>query len=140
MAREVCRRLRLSGEETGCVSWLVARHHYFMNARRMRRSTLAKLFAHEWFELLAALHRADALASWGVLRDYEFIMARRREMPAEQIRPPALITGRDLIKLGWQPGPLFGRVLEKVRDAQLDGELSTREEALELARELAGEA
>jgi len=138
MAERVCRRLRLSTAETDRICWLIGRHHYFMHARDMRDSTLKKLFAHPGFEQLAALVRADALASWGVLRDYEFVMSRRASMPPEEIEPPPLITGRDLTEMGFEPGPLFGEVLAEVRDAQLDGDVSTRQDALELARRLAG--
>ena len=139
ITRSVCRRLRLSNAATERICWLVARHHYFMNARQMRDSTFRKLFAHPGFEQLAALHRADAMASCGILDDYDFVMARRVAMKPEDVLPPPLITGADLVALGWQPGPLFGEVLGAVRDAQLDGDVATREEALAMARRVAEE-
>ena len=137
IAEGVCRRLRLSNHETERVCWLVRRHMYFMDAPRMRESTLKKLFAEPGFEQLAELHRADALASWGDLANYEYVLERRRTMPPEVARPPRLVTGDDLIAMGYAPGPLFRLVLEAVRDAQLEGEVTTREEALALARRTA---
>jgi poly(A) polymerase len=137
MAREICRRLRLPREEAERICWLVERHLYFKDAQKMRESTLKRLFAEPGFEQLAAVHRADALASWGDLTDYDYVMARRRAMPEEEADPEPLITGRDLIEMGYEPGPLFGRVLDKVRDAQLDGEITTPAEARAMARRLA---
>ena len=48
--------------------------------------------------------------------------------------PPPLITGEDLIALGLKPGPHFKEILDTVRDAQLDGDVHTKQEAMELAR------
>lgn len=51
------------------------------------------------------------------------------EWPAEQLDPPPLLNGDDLRQLGIPGGPQLGRLLKKIRQAQLDGELKTREEA-----------
>ena len=134
LAEGVCRRLKLSRHETERVCWLVRRHMYFMDAPRMKESTLKRLFAEPGFEQLAELHRADALASWGNLDNYDYVLERRRTMPPEVVQPPRLVTGDDLKEMGYAPGPLFADVLEAVRDAQLEGEVTSREEALELAR------
>ena len=139
MARRICRRLRLSNAETERIGWLVVRHLQFRDAPKMKVSTLKRLFAHPGFAQLAEIHRADALASWGNLEAYEYVMARRREMPEEEVAPPPLVTGRDLAEMGYEPGPLFGRVLAAVREAQLDGEVKTPEDAREMARRLAGD-
>ncbi len=137
IAEGVCRRLKLSNHETERVCWLVRRHMYFMDAPRMRESTLKRLFAEPGFEQLAELHRADALASWGNLDNYSYVMERRRTMPPEVARPPRLVTGDDLLAMGYPPGPLFSQVLEAVREAQLEGEVTERGEALALARQRA---
>jgi poly(A) polymerase len=66
---------------------------------------------------------------------YEFTREKLRNLPPEQIRPEPLITGDDLIAAGLQPGPLFKELLAAVEDAQLDGAILTKEEALALVRE-----
>jgi len=111
MARAICRRLRLSNQETMRIRWLVKRHMYFKDAQKMRGRTLKRLFAEPGFEQLAELHRADALASWGNLTDYEYVMAHYRDMPPEQIEPERLINGSDLIEMGYRPGPFIGEAL-----------------------------
>jgi len=140
ISRDICRRLRLSKAETERICWLVERHLYFKDAPNMRESTLKRLFAEPGFEQLAEIHRADALASWGNLENYEYVMRRRRDMPPQEARPKSLINGHDLIAMGYAPGPMFQRVLRLVRDAQLDGDVVTREQGLAMARELAEKA
>ena len=139
MARRICRRLRLSNSETERICWLVERHLYFKDAQNMRESTLKRLFAEPGFEQLAEIHRADALASWGNLEDYNYVMEQREQLTEEEVEPPRLLTGDDLIEMGYKPGPLFGEVLEEVRDAQLEGEVTTEQEAQTLARKKAEE-
>jgi poly(A) polymerase len=56
------------------------------------------------------------------------------EYGSEKIRPELLINGNDLIGLGFKPGPLFSEILGLVEDRQLEGGLTTREEALEWVR------
>ena len=61
------------------------------------------------------------------------------ERPEESVAPPPLLTGNDLIEsLGLEPGPLIGKILEKVREAQASGEIESKEEALVMARAIAG--
>jgi tRNA nucleotidyltransferase/poly(A) polymerase len=53
------------------------------------------------------------------------------EQPSEQIHPPSLISGKDIInELGLSPGPIIGDILEIIREAQVDKVVCTREEAL----------
>jgi len=134
LALEVCKRLRVTREERERICWLIARHHYFMNGRDMRMSTLKRLFAEPGFEQLAAVHRADALASCGIGPDYEYIMASRSEIKPDAVAPDPLLTGRDLMALGMEPGPEMGRVLGLLRDAQLDGLVTDRSGALAFVR------
>jgi len=137
MATALCRRLRLPRQETERIAWLVKRHMYFRHAREMKDSTLKRLFAEPGFEDLCELVRADALASWGRLDDVDYILERRRGMTQQEVSPPPLITGADLTARGYAPGPAFGEVLSQVRERQLDGEISTRQEALQAAKEIA---
>jgi poly(A) polymerase len=50
------------------------------------------------------------------------------------VRPPLLVTGRDLIAAGYTPGPRFKELLALVEDAQLEGRIHTTEEGLEFIR------
>ncbi|HTW47467.1 MAG TPA: hypothetical protein VMD92_05935, partial [Acidobacteriaceae bacterium] len=80
------------------------------------------------------LHRIDCLSSHGDLSLWEFAKRRREELPEDAVRPPLLVTGRDLIEAGFEPGPRFKEMLAAAEDAQLEGRIATREEGLELIR------
>ena len=61
-------------------------------------------------------------------------MARLAELRREPAHRPPLISGRDLIEMGYTPGPIFTEILQAVEDMQLENALSTREEAMEYVR------
>jgi poly(A) polymerase len=134
MAEEICRRLRLSGDDTQQVSALVDHHMRFGQAPRMSESTLKKFLRMPRFEEHLALHRADCLASHGGLDSYEFVQKKLSEIPPEKMRPPRLVSGEDLISAGYSPGPEFRKILDAVENAQLEGDLSSRQAAMEFVR------
>ncbi len=136
MAAEICRRFRLSNEDTEQVLSLVANHMRFADVTRMKESTLKRFFRLPRFEEQLELHRLDCMSSHRDLGLYEFAKEKFHALPAEQIRPAPLITGDDLIAAGYQPGPMFKELLTAVEDAQLDGKISTKEEAMGLVRSL----
>jgi poly(A) polymerase len=68
---------------------------------------------------------------------YEFAKDKFHTLPAEQIRPQPLLTGADLIAAGYKPGPIFKDLLTAAEDAQLDGSISTKEEAMGLVKSMA---
>ena len=51
------------------------------------------------------------------------------------ISPPPLITGRDVMRLGYEPGPVVGYILHRVREKQIRGEIGDRQQALAFLRE-----
>jgi len=131
MAEEVCQRLKRSREVRSRVAYLVGQHSRILHAERMRPAKLKRMLREEGFAELLELARVDALAARGDLTHYEFCRARLAELGPEQMHPPRLLTGHDLIELGYRPGPLFGSILEKLEDAQLEGRLRTKAEAVE---------
>ena len=134
MAAEICRRFRFSNEETRQIVELVENHMRFMDAQRMKDSTLKRFFRLERFEEHLALHRMDCMAASGNLENWEFVRDRWRATPEEAVRPLPLLTGRELIAEGYQPGAAFKAMLRAVEDAQLEGAIATPEEALRLVR------
>ncbi len=130
MAVAVCQRLRRSRQVCERVGYLVRHHLRPLDAPEMRRSTLRRFLAEEGIDELLELARVDALASHGDLSCYEFCCARRAELGADQLRPAPFIRGRDLLALGYPTGPLYGEILNAVEEKQLEGELTSRDEAL----------
>jgi len=135
LAERICERLRFSRKETERIVALVREHLKFIQVREMRLPKLKRFLQKEDIADHLELHRLDCLASNGNLANWEFCQQKLKEFGPEALRPPRLITGHDLIALGYKPGPLFARVLHLVEEAQLEERISTREEALRLAIE-----
>ena len=134
MAAEICRRMRFSNEETHQIVALVEHHMRFADAPQMKSSTLKRFFRLSGFEEHLALHRMDCMAAHKRLENYEYVRERWQSTPDEEVLPPRLITGRELIAAGYRPGERFREMLQAVEDAQLEGAISSAEEALELVR------
>jgi putative nucleotidyltransferase with HDIG domain len=131
MAADVLRRLKAPAMLVDNVYDVIINHMNFMNVTKMRLSTLKKFLARPTLEDEMELHRADCLASHGDISNYDFIRRKQAEMPPQEIKPPALINGKDLIALGMKPGPLFGKILGEAYDLQLENKLTSRDEAVE---------
>ena len=107
----------------------------FKDVRKMRKSTLRRMMARPTFEDELALHRVDCLGSNGLLDNYEFMLAKQEEFAHQPLIPERLLTGQDLLALGWLPGKRMGEALTAVQNLQLEGSLTTRDEALAWVRE-----
>ena len=134
MAHEICRRLNFSNDDTEQIESLVANHMRFMNVEQMKDSTLKRFLRLPKFDEHMEMHRIDCLSSHGDLSLYNLVSEKIRNTPPEEIRPEPLINGHHLIALGYQPGALFKEILSTVEDAQLEGRLQSREDAIELVR------
>lgn len=135
MAREILGRFRCSNETIDRVEALVAHHLRFIEVKRMRQSTLKRFLRMDGFEEHLELHRLDCLSSHRMLANWEFMRDQRAELSEADLRPARLVTGHDLIACGRRPGPRFREILEAVETAQLEGTVTTREEALDWLRE-----
>lgn len=136
MARRICRRLRFSNEQTDRIVWLVAQHMRLAAIPDMRESKRKRFVREDGFDELLALCRLDCQASHGNLDTIHWIEDYRANLPEEALRPTPLLTGNDLIAMGYAPGPEFRRVLGAVEDGQLEGTVRNTEEAKRLARSL----
>ncbi len=139
MADSILRRLRYPNHVIDAVVPMVARHMQFMNVQKMRVAKLKRFMAEPTFEQEMELHRVDCGSSNGFTDNYEFLRAKEAEFAAEPLIPPPLVTGRDLIKLGMQPGPHFKQILEAVQTEQLEGRILARDPALEYLQRLAAD-
>jgi poly(A) polymerase len=136
MARRRLEQLKASSEDIERVSSLVANHMRFKDVPHMRVSTLKRFLRTPHFEEHLELHRLDCLASNRRTDVYDFVRSKLTEFNTEQLRPPRLLTGDDLIQAGYLPGPAFKTVIESAETAQLEGEIETHEQALALARQI----
>lgn len=139
MAETICRRLAFSNEMRHRVVGMIRRHMQFINLPRMRQSTLRRFLTASTIDDEIELHRIDCMGSHGDTENYRLAVERLghfREIVSQPGLPPPLVTGDDLIAAGLKPGPSFKRILNSVQNAQLDGKVHTREEALLLMQRL----
>lgn len=134
--RAICLRLKLSNEEKDRVTWLVAQQDALREAASFSLAKLKRALSHPYHaDQLRLLHvklLAGGIDPQPVLFCEEFLT----RTPLEEINPPPFVTGDDLIRLGLTPGPQFKALLDRIRDAQLNGELLTKAEALNLSAQL----
>jgi poly(A) polymerase len=150
MAAAVLKRLRFSSQEVAIVSKMVRAHLRPVQMAQQGAPTGRALY--RYFRdcgddagiLTLFLSLADHLATVGPNVDADgwrqhvalvnYILAKRFQEEGI-VAPPALLGGEELMReLDLSPGPLVGRLLEVLTEAQAAGEVSTREQALALAR------
>ena len=130
MTGEILRRLKFPNDVIEPTQVAVEHHMVFKDVKKMKKSTLKRMMARPTWADELALHRIDCLGSNGLLDNYEFMQAKAEEFSHEPLIPQPLLNGRDLMALGWQAGKLLGAVLTEVQNAQLEGIISTKDEAL----------
>jgi tRNA nucleotidyltransferase/poly(A) polymerase len=127
-APNIGRRLRYTNKEIDRAAWLLANRPTIAKAAELPWPRLQRLLTHEGTDELIALHEAIAGS-----HDAALAFCRERlSWPSERLNPPPLVDGSDLIRHGLNPGPEFSDLLEQTRDAQLNGEIHTHDEALAL--------
>ncbi len=133
-ARQVCGRWRLSNQQTDRATWLVQHHATLAGVRSTRWSSLQPILIADGIDDLLALHEAAAPDG-----PQEAAYCRSLlERPREELDPPPLLTGDDLLAHGVAAGPQYRVLLQRARDEQLDGEIRTKADALALVDRLVG--
>lgn len=130
MAQGILRDLRAPRQLIECVYACVENHMNFMNVQKMRTSTLKRFLSRPTINEELELHRADCLASHSDTSNYDFLTEKLQTLGAEELKPRPWVSGKDLIALGYKPGPIFGRILRAVYDEQLENRVHSRDEAL----------
>ena len=152
IAARALQRLRFSGEEIDLVQTIVSQHLRPLQLSQVETVTRRAIYrffreAGEAGVDVALLSLADHLGIYGdalepaawqrVLEVAAVLLEGYFRQRREVVSPPKLVSGRDLIaEFGLSPGPRVGELLERVREAQAEGQVSTREGALSLLREL----
>lgn len=127
----ILQRLRFPNDVREKIVACVEGHMRFKDVKNMRESTLKRFLQRETFQTELEQHRIDCLASHGDLSNWRFLKRKIKTLTREEIKPKPLLGGRDILGMGYAEGPLIGQILKAVEEAQLEGELSTKEEALQ---------
>lgn len=129
IADATMQRLRFSRADREAVINLIHYHMMFMNVQQMRKGRLKRFLGMPDFDLHLELHRLDCLSSHSMLDNYYFCVNQLQKLEEEDLHPSRLLTGHDLINLGYAPGKAMGEILHTLEDAQLEGVITTREQA-----------
>jgi len=130
LAEAVGRRWRLSRRETDRLAWLLARRIDLSDAQTKQWSVLQPLLASDGAAELIELHSVQA--KLGQLDQADVAFCREQlKRSAEDLNPSPLVGGADLIAHGIPRGPVFAKLLEQARAAQLDGLVRDRARAME---------
>ncbi|MDP9050110.1 MAG: CCA tRNA nucleotidyltransferase [Acidobacteriota bacterium] len=132
IAEDILARLRFSNDDSAQILALIKNHMRFGDILQMKQSTLKRFLRLPRFEEHLELHRLDASSAHGDLRLYDFARAQFEAEPEPDLRPAPLLTGDDLIAAGYSPSPQFKPMLALAEDAQLEGAVTTRDQALTL--------
>lgn len=135
IADNIMKRLKLSRVQRETVIDLIHYHMVFMNVHKMRPGRLKRFLRMPNFDLHLELHSLDCLASHGMLDNYEFCKDKLQELDIDDLHPARLLTGNDLIELGYAPGKNMGRILQKLENEQLEGKINTKDEAIIFVKE-----
>ncbi len=129
IAKNILERLRFSKNEIESVCWLIKNHMCLIQFPQMRESTKKRLFMHPLFPYLIELVRIDILASHGDISLLEIVQENWKNFLLEKPKVKPLLRGKDLIEMGYTPGPIFKEILNAVENAQLEGQITSIEEA-----------
>jgi poly(A) polymerase len=135
IAGKVCGRLRFPNHVRDRIVACVENHMVFMDIRRMRESTVRRLVSRPTFLDEIELHRLDCLASDRDLSAWELLKRKLDEYGREVREPAPLMSGRDLLTLGYAEGPVIGKILREIEELRLEGALRTRDDALNWVKE-----
>ena len=134
MAEAICRHLRFSNGDTEQIRALVDTHMRFGDVEKMKASTFKRFVRLPRFDEHLELHRLDCMASHRKLRMYDYTRQKIAELTPEGIHPKPLVNGDDLVAAGYSPGPQFKEILSAVEDAQLEGNLYSKDQAIRFVR------
>ena len=135
MAEAILRRLRFPNRQMDEIAACVRHHMQFKDVKQMRKATLRRLLMRETFSLELELHRLDCLGSFGGLEHYHFLVEQAEALKQQPAIRPPLVTGADLLQLGFKSGPALGALLAEIREKQLADELTTAAEARAWAKQ-----
>ncbi len=135
-ADAACRRFTCSNAEARAATWLITQLPRVHRFNELELADIKEWLASEHDRRLFALHRTDLLATDQPTDPHDKLMDTCRSIPTEDIAPPPLLTGDDLLTRGVPQGPQYARILRTLYRAQRNNEISTKSDAEKLLREL----
>ena len=135
-AMQLAKAWRLSSRDATRISWLVEHFTSLHMAASRPWPEVQRLLIHDGHDELLGLLAAQAACGQVDANDLAFCR-ERMAWPSEKLNPPPLLNGDALIAAGFEPSKRFAALLDAVRDAQLEGTLSSPEDAIGYAKKIA---
>jgi poly(A) polymerase len=127
---EICKRFKLSKKETQRVIYIIENHMKPKDCKKMKKSTLKKFLANEYFNDILNIHKADCLASNNIMDNLDFLNSQKDIFSKEKKLPVPLISGKDLIELGLKPSKEFSKILNEIYEQQLNEEIIEKDKLM----------
>jgi poly(A) polymerase len=134
-AGHISEELRLSNAEVQHVVTLIRNRTHFETLRSSPVSAIKRFLRMPRFEDHLELARICRVAGRQSMDDYDFAIELKRKWSMQDLAPSLLVSGDDLIRLGFSPGPVFREILTHVENEQLEGRLNTSQQALDFVKE-----
>lgn len=130
---------KLSNDMTRSIGWIIEAMPWLKDSDQRRWSAVQPWLigddAHAALDLIEAIETNEARTGDNPVPGVGFAREKLK-LPSEKLNPNPFVTGRDLIEMGVSPGPPFKRILQSIRDGQLDNEISSRQQALQRISDL----
>lgn len=133
MAPAILRRYGFTEEETLRIAALVRNHMRYTHLHLARRKKQLKILESPDLPLEMELHRLDCISSNGIMENYILLLDLKREWQETPPEPVPFLKGRDLLDLGFTPGPVFAKILRDALECQKSGTITSRADALRWA-------
>ena len=135
--KRILKSMKTSNEIAEKTCWILGHVDQLIDADTLPWPTIQRLLIHPHASETLTLARAlvgKIPALIPKIQGLQFCEAKLT-LSSEELNPPELISGAELIELGMTPGPAFSKVLREVRDQQLLGQIESKQQALELAQQ-----
>lgn len=132
-ATEILRRLKFPNYEIETVEWLIHYHMRIGDIDKMRPSKKMNFVLDPRFPMLIELVRADSEGTYPVNTELvekmqsDLVAAKKNQREMSKFPQKNLITGDDLIKLGFEPSPKFKQILEQANDYAISNSASKKQ-------------
>lgn len=136
IANKILKRLDFSKKNIEKITHIVKNHMKFAEITRMREGKVKKIMSLETFPIELELHRLDCMSSNGITENFIHLLDLTIKQKCNNKLPDPLINGHDLLDIGFIKGPIIGKILDIVRENQLDNILKTKEEAINFVKKL----
>ncbi len=135
---QICRAWKLTVDEIKTANWLIENEPSIRQANQLPWPKIQRILIQPHVE--SAITLATAIANVNESptekKSIEFCV-EKLALPSELLNPRPLLTGDDLVQQGMRPGPQFKKLIDQVRDAQLENKIETKSQAIDLAKKIA---